>query len=147
MPSIFSKIIAGEIPAYKIWEDEYHIAFLDTRPVAPGHTLVVPKREVDYLFDMSPMEYERLWGAVRRVESKLQARMGCERVIVTVMGWEVPHVHVHLVPTDNPGQFPLPTPCGMSTEEIAAIAQRFQDKPRPSAPPILERTIDTAIED
>ncbi|MED5370114.1 MAG: HIT family protein [Myxococcota bacterium] len=147
MPSIFSRIVAGEIPCHKVWEDEHHLAFLDIRPVAPGHTLVIPKREVDYLFDLSPAEYGALWEAVRRVEAKIQARMGCERVIVTVMGWEVPHVHVHLVPTDNPGQFPLPAPCGMDKDAIAALAARFQDAPRPQAEPVLERTIDEAVED
>ena len=123
MPSIFSKIIAGEIPCTRVWEDPHHLALLDFRPVQPGHTLVVPKREVSYLFDLSQEEYEALWMAVRTVEQKLRQQLGCERVVISVVGWEVPHVHVHLIPTNGIGDFPFPGPCDAPSEELERVAQ------------------------
>jgi len=123
MPSIFSKIIIGEIPCTRVWEDPDHFAFLDIRPVQPGHTLVVPKREVSYLFDLSEEEYVSLWRAVRTVESKLRESLGCERVIISVVGWEVPHVHVHLIPTNGIGDFPFPGPCDAPAEELERVAK------------------------
>ncbi len=125
MPSIFSKIVAGEIPCHRVWEDDDHLAFLDIRPVQPGHTLVVPKQQVSYLFDMSAAEQTALWEAVRVVEGKIRGALGCERVVLAVIGWEVPHVHVHLVPTNEIGAFPFPGPCGLREEEISAIAERI----------------------
>lgn len=123
MTSIFTKIIAGEIPCQKVWEDEHHFAMLDIRPVRPGHTLVIPKREVSYLFDLDADEYAALWAAVRTVEAKLKAQTGCKRVVVMVIGWEVPHVHVHLIPTDKNGDVGMPPPYPMTEEERAAMAQ------------------------
>jgi len=122
MSTIFTKIFAGEIPCQKVWEDEHHLALLDIRPVRPGHTLVVPKREVSYLFDLEPAEYTALWEAVRTVEAKLKAKTGCKRVVITVIGWEVPHVHVHLIPTDELGDVGMPPPYEMSADEQAAMA-------------------------
>ncbi len=101
MSTIFSKIIAGEIPSYRVWEDEHHFAFLDINPVQPGHTLVVPKAEVDYLFNMDEGAYAALWQAVRTVEAKLRKATDANRVVIDVVGYEVPHVHVHLVPTQT----------------------------------------------
>ena len=123
MPSIFSKIIDGEIPCTRVWEDTDHFALLDIRPVQPGHTLVVPKREVSYLFDLSQEEYESLWRAVRTVEAKLRESLDCERVIISVVGWEVPHVHVHLIPTNGIGDFPFPGPCDAPSEELKRVAE------------------------
>ena len=117
MTSLFTKIIAGEIPCQRVWEDPGHIAFLDIRPVQPGHTLVVPKREVGYLFVLEQGEYEALWSAVRSVESKLRETLGCERVVITVVGWEVAHVHVHLIPTNGLGDFAFPQPCNATDKE------------------------------
>jgi len=122
MPSLFSKIITGEIPCERVWEDADHLAFLDIRPVRPGHTLVVTKREVSYLFDLSTDEYDALWRAVRTVEARLREVLHCERVVLSVVGWEVPHVHVHLIPTNELGDFPFPGPCGASDEELARVA-------------------------
>jgi len=123
MSSIFAKIIAGEIPCHRVWEDEGHLAFLDIRPVQPGHTLVIPKREVGYLFDMTPREQTALWGAVRIVEGKIRAALGCERVVLAVVGWEVRHVHVHLVPTNSIGEFPFPPPGRVDPSRLPAIAE------------------------
>ncbi|MGA1203830.1 MAG: HIT family protein [Planctomycetota bacterium] len=125
MSSIFTRIIAGEIPCHRVWEDADHLAFLDIRPVRPGHVLVIPKREVSYLFDLEPAAQSALWESVRLVEAKLRAATGCARVVVSVVGWEVPHVHVHLVPTDDIGDFPFPGPCGLSPDELPEIAARI----------------------
>ncbi len=122
MPSIFTRIIAGEIPCHKLWEDDHHLAFLDIRPVQPGHTLVIPKREVSYLFDLEPAEYARLWEAVRHVADRLKRATSCERLVISVVGWEVPHTHVHLVPTNDISDFGFPGPCGMEAEAIADLA-------------------------
>ncbi len=109
MPSIFSKIIAGQIPALKVWEDDKHFAFLDINPWVPGRTLVVPKREADYLFDLKADEHAALWAAAQKVAQTLKSRLKCARVCVSVMGWEVPHAHIHLLPTNSHIDFPPPS--------------------------------------
>ena len=98
MPSIFSKIVAGEIPSYKVAEDENYYAFLDINPVAPGHTLVIPKHEVDYLFDLDDEEYAGLMTFTKRVAAAIKKALPCVKVGIAVLGLEVPHAHVHLVP-------------------------------------------------
>lgn len=98
MASIFSRIVAGEIPSYKIAEDERYYAFLDINPVAPGHTLVIPKHEVDYIFDLDDDEYAGLMAFAKHVAAAIKTAMPCVKVGVTVLGLEVPHAHVHLVP-------------------------------------------------
>ena len=98
MASIFSRIVAGEIPSYKIAEDENYYAFLDINPVAPGHTLVIPKHEVDYIFDLDDEEYAGLMAFAKRVATAIKEAIPCVKVGVTVLGLEVPHAHVHLVP-------------------------------------------------
>jgi len=98
MASIFTKIIQGEIPSHKIAEDQDHIAFLDINPNAPGHTLCVPKREVDKITDMEEEAYLALMRFSRRVALALEGAVPCKRVGISVIGLEVPHVHVHLIP-------------------------------------------------
>lgn len=98
MASIFSRIIKGEIPCYKVAENEDFFAFLDIAPVQKGHTLVIPKREVDYIFDLTAEEYTALQLFARRVALALHAAVPSKRVATTVVGLEVPHVHIHLVP-------------------------------------------------
>lgn len=127
MSSLFTKIARGELPSHKVWEDERHLAFLDIRPVQPGHTLVIPKREVDYLFDLEPEEYTAFWEAVRTVEGRLRERLGFARTVVVAIGWEVPHVHVHLIPTDDISDVPMPPHVEMSQEELAALAEKIRD--------------------
>ena len=99
MTTIFGKIIAGEIPCHRVWEDSEHLAFLDIQPWAEGHTLVIPKREEDYLFDLSPERSQALWAAAHHVAQRLKAELNCERVAVLVLGYEVAHAHIHLIPT------------------------------------------------
>ena len=101
MATIFSKIAAGEIPSSKVAEDDKHYAFLDINPVAPGHTLVIPKKEVDYIFDLSDDEYLELQLFAKRVAKAMKKSLPCERVGVAVIGLEVPHTHIHLVPINK----------------------------------------------
>lgn len=98
MASIFSKIIAGEIPSYRVAEDDKHYAFLDINPLSEGHTLVVPKREVDYIFDLTDEEYADLQLFAKRVAAAIEKTVPCKRIGVAVIGLEVPHAHIHLVP-------------------------------------------------
>ncbi len=103
MASIFIKIVNGEIPAYKVAEDENYFAFLDIFPVAKGHTLVIPKKEVDYLFDLDDESYAGLQMFAKKVAKGLKKAIPCEKVGVLVLGLEVPHAHIHLVPMQNEG--------------------------------------------
>lgn len=99
--AIFSKIVNGEIPAYKIAEDEHHLAFLDILPLAKGHTLVIPKKEVDLIFDLDNEEFKNLWSFAQQVGKKIGNAIPCKRVGVAVVGLEVPHAHIHLVPLNG----------------------------------------------
>jgi len=101
MASIFTKIVNGEIPAYKVAEDENYLAFLDIFPVAKGHTLVIPKNEVDYLFDLEDGVYTGLQLFAKKVAAGLKKAIPCEKVGVLVLGLEVPHAHIHLIPMKN----------------------------------------------
>ncbi|MDD2961628.1 MAG: HIT family protein [Muribaculaceae bacterium] len=101
MATIFSRIAAGEIPSFKVAEDEKHFAFLDINPVAKGHTLVIPKKEIDYIFDLSEEDYADLQQFARRVAKAIEQVMPCKRIGVAVMGLEVPHTHIHLIPINK----------------------------------------------
>jgi histidine triad (HIT) family protein len=101
MPSIFSKIVSGDIPAYKVAEDKLHLAFLDIFPLAKGHVLVIPKKETDYIFDITSEEYLDLWKFAQKVAKGMDKAIACERIGVAVIGLEVPHAHIHLVPLNN----------------------------------------------
>jgi histidine triad (HIT) family protein len=101
MASIFTKIVNGEIPAYKVAEDENYLAFLDIFPVAKGHVLVIPKKEVDYLFDLEDEMYVGLQLFAKKVAVGIKKTFPCEKVGVLVLGLEVPHAHIHLVPMQN----------------------------------------------
>ena len=98
MPSIFSKIVTGEIPSYKVAESENFLAFLDIFPLAKGHTLVIPKKETNYIFEMDSEEYKDLWAFAQNVAKAQKKVISCSRIGVAVIGLEVPHVHIHLVP-------------------------------------------------
>ena len=101
MPSIFSRIVSGELPAYKVAEDGRHLAFLDITPLVEGHTLVIPKQEVDYIFDMPADELAALHVFAQRVAKAVQAAVPCKRIGVAVIGLEVPHAHIHLIPMNK----------------------------------------------
>lgn len=125
MASIFTKIINGDIPSYKIAEDDRYYAFLDIRPITEGHTLVVPKKEVDYLFDV---EDELLGGAMvfaKKVAKALEAVVSCKRVGVLVVGTEVPHAHIHLIPFNQEAEMSITRqPIEMSSEAMEALAAK-----------------------
>ena len=99
--SIFSKIIRGDLPSYKVLEDENNFSFLDINPLAYGHTLVVPKKEIDYIFDLSSKEYLDLLSFSRKIAIAMKKVLPCDRIGVSVIGLEVPHAHIHLVPINS----------------------------------------------
>lgn len=101
MSSIFTKIIAGEIPSFKIAEDIEHLAFLDAMPLVKGHTLVIPKKEIDFIFDLENDDFKNLWSFAQSVAKKLEKSFPNERIAVAVIGLEVPHAHIHLVPINK----------------------------------------------
>lgn len=125
MPSIFSKIVAGEIPCYRVAEDEHHLAFLDINPNAKGHTLCIPKKETDKLFDLSAQEYTALFTFSRRVAMALEKAVDCKRVGLSVIGLEVPHVHVHLIPLQEMKDATFEKKERLSPEEFTALAHKI----------------------
>jgi histidine triad (HIT) family protein len=129
MASIFSRIVAGEIPCYKVAEDDRFFAFLDISPVAKGHTLVIPKQEVDYIFDLDDETYNGLMAFARKVARALEGAVECKRVGVAVMGLDVPHAHVHLIPITTEGDMNFfREKLSLPAEEMAAIAARIAEK-------------------
>ncbi len=125
MPSLFSSIIARELPAYIVAEDEKHIAFLDINPNALGHTLCVPKKEVDKLFDLSASEYQDLMMFSRSVAAALKQVVSCKRIGLTVIGLEVPHVHVHLIPLHDMADATFKKKVAPSKEEMQTLTQQI----------------------
>lgn len=101
MPTLFSRIIQGEIPCYKIAEDEKYYAFLDIHPLTKGHTLVVPKQETDYIFDLDNETLAGLMLFAKKIAMKIKLKVACKRVAIVVLGMEVPHVHIHLIPINS----------------------------------------------
>lgn len=129
MPSIFSRIIAGEIPSYKVAEDEHCYAFLDINPMAEGHTLVVPKHEVDYIFNLSDEEYTRLQLFAKRVAAAIEKAVPCKRIATAVIGLEVPHAHIHLVPINKEADMDFRAPKKqLAPERMAEIANAIASK-------------------
>ena len=126
MSTIFSKIIAGEIPAYKIYEDEYVIAILDINPIQKGHVLVIPKQEVDQLFELDEKMFDHMMHRVRYLAQVLKGKLGCARVCVFVEGYGVPHVHVHLVPTNTPEDFDKSLVYAATKEELEEMLLLLQ---------------------
>jgi len=126
MSSIFTRIINGEIPCYKVAEDEAHIAFLDIQPVAPGHVLVVPKKEVDYIFDLNNLDYAALWAFAHKVATGLRLAVPCLKVGISVIGLEVPHTHIHLVPINSIGDINFSKPkLSPDPEELELLRQKI----------------------
>jgi len=126
--SIFSKIIAGEIPCHRVFEDDKHLAFLDINPLAMGHVLCVPKMEVDYMYDLTEDALADLWKFTMPVAKAIDKSMDCLRVGSAVVGLEVPHVHIHLIPLQSVEDINFSRPkLNPSKEELADIAQRIRD--------------------
>ena len=127
MATIFSRIVAGEIPSYKVAENERFYAFLDIAPLAKGHTLVIPKREVDYFYDLEDDELAEMIVFAKQIAKKIQATTQCKKVATVVLGLEVPHAHIHLVPmnTEKDVDFSAKK-LELSTEEFLEIAKSLQ---------------------
>lgn len=126
MASIFSKIIAGEIPSYKVAENEHCYAFLDINPVQIGHTLVVPKLEVDRLFDLEEDTYLTLFSFAKQVSKGIKASFACDRVGLTVIGLEVPHAHIHLMPINSLKDMDFMQPKkSLTQDEFLTIAEKI----------------------
>jgi len=126
VPSIFSKIISGDIPCYKIAEDENYFAFLDINPLVKGHTLVVPKIETDYIFDLEDDTLSGLHVFSKRVAKAIKQVVPCNRIGVTVIGLEVPHAHIHLIPINGISDMNFAKPkLKLSKEEFASIAKKI----------------------
>ena len=126
MSSIFSKIIAGELPSYKVYEDDYVIAILDLNPIQKGHTLVIPKQEVDQLFELDEAIFDKMMHRVRYLAQIIKAQTKCARVCVFVEGYGVPHVHVHLVPTNGPADFDKSLVYSATEEELLEMQKLLQ---------------------
>ncbi len=126
MPTIFTKIIHGEIPSYKVAEDEHFIAFLDINPNAKGHTLCVPKVEVDKLFDLEESTYLNLMQFSRKVAKALEKSVSCKRIGVAVVGLEVPHVHVHLIPLNQMSDMDFSKKVSLTPDEFETLASKIQ---------------------
>ena len=127
MASVFSKIIDGIIPSYKIAEDERFYAFLDINPLTVGHTLVIPKQETDYIFDLDEEQYADLHRFSHKVAQAIKKATNCKRVGVAVIGFEVPHAHVHLIPMNHMAEMNFANPkLKLKPEEFEAIAEKIR---------------------
>ena len=129
MASIFSKIVAGEIPCYKVAEDNDYLAFLDINPLVKGHTLVIPKHEVDYIFDLSDEELAGLQLFAKKVAIALKAAFPCQRIGMAVLGMEVPHTHIHLIPLTKESDMLFSNPkLTFTSDEFIAIANKIREQ-------------------
>jgi histidine triad (HIT) family protein len=129
MASIFTNIVKGEIPAYKIAEDENFLAFLDVFPLAKGHVLVIPKQEIDSIFDLSDESYANLWLFAKKTAKALKRAMPCKRVGIAVIGLEVPHAHIHLIPLQNVEDINFSKPkLKVEDSEMKGIAENIKEQ-------------------
>ena len=128
MASIFSRIVNGEIPCYKIAEDENYLAFLDINPLAKGHTLVIPKKEIDYIFDIDDDLLGGMMVFAKKVALAIDKSVPCKRVGVVVLGLEVPHAHIHLIPINRMGDVNFDNPkLKLSPEEFKSITEKIKN--------------------
>ena len=129
MPSIFSKIVSGEIPCHKVHEDENFLAFLDINPLVTGHTLVIPKKEVDYIFDLEDETLAALHVFSKKVARAIESVIECERIGVTIIGLEVPHAHVHLIPINGVADMNFEKPkLSPEQSQLAEVAKKIRSK-------------------
>ena len=128
MPSIFTKIVKGEIPSYKVAESEYCYAFLDINPLAKGHTLVIPKKEVDYILDLDDQLYNDLFAFAKKVGKAVEKVVPCKRMGMIVFGLDVPHAHIHLIPINKSSEMNFSSPkVKLSNEEYLEIAKKISE--------------------
>ena len=126
MSSLFTRIVKGEIPCHKIAEDERYFAFLDIRPINPGHTLVITKKEIDYIFDVEDDLLSGLIVFAKKIARAIRKEVPCKKVGIMVAGLEVPHVHVHLVPINDVHDLNFAKAKSMANEELAKVAQEIR---------------------
>ncbi|MDA3944173.1 MAG: HIT family protein [Bacteroidetes bacterium] len=127
MASIFTKIVQGEIPAYKLAEDDKHLAFLDINPLAKGHALVIPKKEIDYVLNLEDSELAELMVFAKKVGRAIEKVVSCKRIGITVIGLEVPHTHIHLIPINTIYDMDFKQPkLKFSQEEFAALCDEIK---------------------
>lgn len=131
MPSIFSRIVNGEIPSYKVAENDDFLAFLDAFPLKKGHVLVIPKKETDYIFDLDPSLYTGLMAFSKRVAEALKLAVPCKRVSLHVVGLEVPHAHVHLIPINTMSD------CNFANEKLKFSKEEFEETARAISEKVL----------
>lgn len=123
MASIFSRIVSGEIPCHRVAENDEFLAFLDVMPLAKGHTLVIPKSEIDYIFDIDDQMYARLWVFAKYVARQIERKIPCKKVGISVIGLEVPHAHIHLIPLQSVEDMNFSRPkLQVSQEELSNLA-------------------------
>tara|TARA_B100000035_G_scaffold72219_1_gene59553 strand:- start:359 stop:751 length:393 start_codon:yes stop_codon:yes gene_type:complete len=127
LASIFSKIVDGSIPCYKVYEDDDCLAFLDINPNSFGHTLCIIKREVDYLFDLNDVEYNKLMNFSRKVANGLEKSVTCKRVALSVVGLEVPHVHVHLIPLNSMSDMDFSKSIQLEKKDFENLAHKINN--------------------
>ena len=128
MSSIFSKIVRNELHSFNVYENENHIAFLDINPLKIGHTLVIPKKEIDYIFDINSKEYDELWNFAKIVAKGMRKVIECERISIVVMGLDVPHAHIHLIPFNNINDIDFSKPkLKISNEEMQKTADLIKN--------------------
>lgn len=128
MSSLFSKIVSGEIGAYKVAENDNFLAFLDIFPLQKGHTLVIPKKEIDYIFDLDDEEYKGLMHFAKEVAIKIKKVIPCDRIGVTVIGLEIPHAHVHLIPINKERDMNFSNKkLNLSEEEFESVAKQIRE--------------------
>ena len=126
MSSIFSKIVQGDIPSYKIAEDEHYLAFLDIFPLAVGHVLVIPKNETDSIFDLNDQEYQGFWQFAKKTAKAIEKTIPCKRVGIVVIGLEVPHAHIHLIPLQSVEDINFSKPkLKLDSDTLKGIAEKI----------------------
>lgn len=128
MASVFTKIVQGEIPSHKVMEDENFYAFLDIQPIVPGHTLVIPKKEVDYIYDLEDHTLSGLHIFAKKVANTLKKTFPCERISVIVAGFEVPHAHIHLIPSNTMEDLNFTNRTTPSQEQLANVAKKIKEQ-------------------
>lgn len=129
MASIFTKIVSGEIPAYKIAENEKYLAFFDIHPLAKGHTLVIPKKEINYIFDVADTDLAEMMIFAKKVALAIEAVVPCKRIGIAVLGLEVPHAHIHLIPINTVYDIDFKQPkLSLTPEEFSGLAAQISSK-------------------
>ncbi|HRH65689.1 MAG TPA: HIT family protein [Bacteroidia bacterium] len=128
MASVFTRIIKGEIPCYKIAEDDRFFAFLDISPLAKGHTLVIPRQETDYIFDIDDLQHKDLWNFAKKVAKAVEKAVPCKRIGIAVIGLEVPHAHIHLIPMNRFSDMNFASPkLTVPAAEMEEIAKKIRE--------------------